>query len=53
LPGLNKLKGFDVTDFHILLKTENGRNMKGTVYIPNPSVMTITMVRQKQENPPL
>lgn len=41
-----------MTDFHILLKPENGRNMNGTVYIPNPSVMTITMVRQKQENPP-
>lgn len=43
MKGLNKLKGFDVTDFHILLKPENGRNMNGTVYIPNPSVMTITM----------
>lgn len=43
--GLNKLKGFDVTDFHILLKSVNDRNMNGTVYIPNPSVMTITMVR--------
>lgn len=43
--GLNKLKGFDVTDFHIMLETKNGRNMNGTVYIPNPSVMTINMVR--------
>lgn len=43
-PGLNKLKGFDVTDFHILLTTVNGRNMNGTVYIPNPSVMTLSMV---------
>lgn len=41
---MNKLKGFDVTEFHILLETQNGRNMNGTVYIPNPSVMTITMV---------
>ncbi|KAJ5390826.1 uncharacterized protein N7496_001894 [Penicillium cataractarum] len=43
MKGLNKLNGFDVTDFHILLETQNGRNMNGTVYIPNPSVMTITM----------
>lgn len=43
--GLNKLKGFDVTEFHIMLEAQNGRNMNGTVYIPNPSVMTITMVR--------
>jgi hypothetical protein len=41
---LNKLTGFDVTEFHILLTPENGRNMNGTVYIPNPSVMTISMV---------
>lgn len=41
--GLNKLKGFDVTEFHIMLEPINGRNMNGTVYIPNPSVMTITM----------
>jgi hypothetical protein len=42
---LNKLDGFDVTDFEILVKPESdGTNMIGTVYIPNPSVMTITMV---------
>ncbi|OOQ91666.1 hypothetical protein PEBR_09010 [Penicillium brasilianum] len=43
MKGLNKLTGFDVTEFHIMLTPENGRNMNGTVYIPNPSVMTITM----------
>ncbi|KAJ5103916.1 hypothetical protein N7532_004445 [Penicillium argentinense] len=43
MKGLNQLKGFDVTEFHILLTTKNGRNMDGTVYIPNPSVMTIEM----------
>lgn len=48
--GLNKLTGFDVTDFHIMTEPKNGRNMNGTVYIPNPSVMTITMVRL-QTNP--
>lgn len=43
--GLNQLKGFDVPEFHILLQEENGRNMNGTVLIPNPSVMTLNMVR--------
>lgn len=43
-PGLNKLKGFDVTEFHIMTTVVNGRNMNGTVYIPNPSVMTLSMV---------
>jgi hypothetical protein len=28
-----------------MTEPKNGRNMNGTVYIPNPSVMTITMVR--------
>ena len=49
--GLNKLKGFDVTEFHIMLEPVNGRNMNGTVYIPNPSVMTITMVRSPTHQP--
>lgn len=32
-------------NFEILLKPEaDGTNMIGTVYIPNPSVMTIAMV---------
>ncbi|KAJ5683516.1 hypothetical protein N7462_006681 [Penicillium macrosclerotiorum] len=43
MKGLNKLKGFDVTEFHIMLSTKNGRNMNGTVFIPNPSVMTLEM----------
>lgn len=43
--GLNKLSGFDVPDFEILVKPEaDGTNMIGTVYIPNPSVITIAMV---------
>lgn len=33
-----------MTDFHILLQEVNGRNMNGTVLIPNPTVMTIDMV---------
>ncbi|KAJ5525899.1 hypothetical protein N7494_012549 [Penicillium frequentans] len=43
MKGLNKLKGFDVTEFHIMTTVVNGRNMNGTVYIPNPSVMTLSM----------
>lgn len=43
--GLNKLTGFGIPDFHIMVEPVNGRNMNGTVYIPNPSVMTINMVR--------
>ncbi|KAJ5925324.1 hypothetical protein N7454_007963 [Penicillium verhagenii] len=43
MKGLNKLSGFDVTEFHILTTPVNGRNMNGTVYIPNPSVMTLSM----------
>ncbi|KAJ5179035.1 hypothetical protein N7492_002245 [Penicillium capsulatum] len=43
MKGLNRLEGFDVTEFHILLKKQNGRNMNGTVFIPNPSVMTLDM----------
>lgn len=43
---MNNLNGFAVTDFEIKLTAEpDGTNMIGTVYIPNPSVMTITMVK--------
>ncbi|KAL9584810.1 MAG: hypothetical protein Q9212_001893 [Teloschistes hypoglaucus] len=42
--GLNGLAGFNVTSFSIKLVPEpDGANMIGTVLIPNPSVMTITM----------
>ena len=42
--GLNGLAGFNVTSFSIKLIPEpDGANMIGTVYIPNPSVLTITM----------
>lgn len=44
MAGLNGLAGFDVTSFSIkLLPEPDGANMIGTVYIPNPSVLTITM----------
>lgn len=42
--GLNKLKGFDVVDFEIMKNLSAPRNMNGTVYIPNPSVLTLYMV---------
>lgn len=46
LLGLNKLKGFNITEFSIKLTPEpDGTNMVGTVYIPNPTVMTISMVQ--------
>ncbi|KAL9603892.1 MAG: hypothetical protein Q9219_000830 [cf. Caloplaca sp. 3 TL-2023] len=42
--GLNGLAGFNVTSFEIKLIPEpDGANMIGIVYIPNPSVLTITM----------
>lgn len=44
IPGLNNLTGFNVTEFSIKLAADpDGTNMIGTVYIPNPSVMTLTM----------
>ena len=43
--GLNKLAGFDITEFKLLGEdAPDGTNTKGTVYIPNPTVMTISMV---------
>jgi hypothetical protein len=44
MAGLNKLNGFAITNFTILLKPEDdGSNLLGEVYIPNPSVMTLAM----------
>lgn len=44
MKGLNKLSGFNITDFQILLTpADDGSNMNGTVFIPNPSVMTIDL----------
>lgn len=42
MKGLNKLEGFKLSKMH-LAKGPNGANLKGNVFIPNPSVMTITM----------
>ncbi|KAL9012824.1 MAG: hypothetical protein Q9173_002433 [Seirophora scorigena] len=42
--GLNGLAGFDVTLFGVkLIHEPDGVNMIGTIYIPNPSILTITM----------
>ncbi|KAL8966198.1 MAG: hypothetical protein Q9183_003480 [Haloplaca sp. 2 TL-2023] len=42
--GLNGLAGFNVTDFSIKLIPEpDGANMIGTVFIPNPSILTVSM----------
>ena len=47
MKGLNGLKGFNVTQFQVLTTpAPDGANMVGTVYIPNPSVLTIAMVCQ-------
>lgn len=43
ITGLNKLEGFKLSKMH-LEDGPNGANLKGNVFIPNPSVMTITMV---------
>ncbi|RHZ56455.1 hypothetical protein CDV55_105943 [Aspergillus turcosus] len=47
MKALNKLDGFAITEMHFLSgnssNSSNGANFGGTVYIPNPSVMTITM----------
>lgn len=45
LLGLNQLKGFNVTEFRILLQPDpDGANMVGRVFVPNPSVKTLEMV---------
>ncbi|MCJ1284287.1 hypothetical protein MMC26_003618 [Xylographa opegraphella] len=44
LSGLNRLAGFDVPSFRILLApSANGTNLIGEVLIPNPSVFTFAM----------
>ena len=42
--GFNGLAGFNVTDFTVsLIPGPDGTNMNGTVYIPNPTVLTVNM----------
>ena len=42
--GLNGLKGFNLTEFHIISPPlDDGTNANGTIYIPNPSISTFEM----------
>ncbi|GCB26685.1 hypothetical protein AAWM_09570 [Aspergillus awamori] len=41
--GLNKLSGFDLVDMSIGTNNTDGTNAKGTVYIPNPSDISIAV----------
>ncbi|PWY86850.1 hypothetical protein BO70DRAFT_360560 [Aspergillus heteromorphus CBS 117.55] len=43
MKGLNKLSGFDLIDLSIDTSTSSGVNGKGTVYLPNPSVISIAV----------
>lgn len=44
MKGLNSLKGLNITNFNVLLSQQSdGSNAKGTVNLPNPSVMTVEM----------
>lgn len=48
---MNGLKGFELQDIMIsLTAASDGTNMNGSVSIPNPSVVTVSMVRT---SPPL
>ena len=45
MKGFNGLQGFNLTSFNILLDAEpDGTNMIGEALIPNPTVLTISMV---------
>jgi len=44
MKGLNELKGFNLTKFHLVQPAEaDGTNMRGTVLIPNPSVLSLQL----------
>ncbi|PGH07226.1 hypothetical protein AJ79_06330 [Helicocarpus griseus UAMH5409] len=43
MKGLNALKGFDVTEFSLVSNQDDDTNMVGNVFIPNPSVLTLTL----------
>ncbi|KAJ0422723.1 hypothetical protein BJY00DRAFT_310737 [Aspergillus carlsbadensis] len=43
MKGLNKLAGFQVLEMKLDPDRDDGMNAEGSVYIPNPSVLTITM----------
>ncbi|KAK2807523.1 hypothetical protein FQN50_005391 [Emmonsiellopsis sp. PD_5] len=43
MKGLNALKGFNVTEFKLVGGEDDGTNMIGNVFIPNPSVLSLNM----------
>jgi hypothetical protein len=43
--GLNKLSGFKIESLNLDPGREDGNNANGTVFIPNPSVLQLSMVR--------
>ncbi|KAL2835454.1 hypothetical protein BJY01DRAFT_259193 [Aspergillus pseudoustus] len=43
MKGLNKLEGFQVVELKLDPGRDDGMNAKGSVLIPNPSVMTLAM----------
>ncbi|KAF3483975.1 uncharacterized protein GIQ15_03299 [Arthroderma uncinatum] len=43
LKGMNQLKGFNITNIKIQSTPGTMNNMKGDVFIPNPSVLTLAM----------
>lgn len=52
MKALNGLKGFNVTEFELVTPARaDGTNMIGNVLIPNPSVMSLTMVSPQHATP--
>jgi hypothetical protein len=43
--GLNRLSGFKIEQLNLDPGREDGNNANGTVFIPNPSVLQLSMVR--------
>lgn len=44
IKGFNQFKGFQLTSFHAAIFGEaNGTNTNGTVYFPNPSIITVDL----------
>lgn len=43
---MNHLEGFNITDIKIGNIPDTEFNMKGNAFIPNPSVLTLDMVRR-------
>ncbi|KAJ6443614.1 hypothetical protein O9K51_04793 [Purpureocillium lavendulum] len=41
LPGLKNLNGFSITDLTVMLPPQDGRNIKGSLNLPNAGVLTL------------